>query len=138
VWNSGAQIADYGMLVARTNPDVPKHKGLTVFWLDMKAPGVEIRPDQMMSGDNELNEGVPHRRAPSPTASASARSTAAGRSVISTLMNERAALGRAPASRGATSSSCAARYPRGDGTALDDPAFREWLADYYVQVEALV
>ena len=44
------------MLLARSDPDVPKHKGLTVFWLDMKTPGVEVRPIRMMSGDNELNE----------------------------------------------------------------------------------
>ena len=56
VWNSGAQAADYGMVIARTDPGVPKHKGLSAFWLDMKTPGLEVRPIKMMSGDSELNE----------------------------------------------------------------------------------
>ncbi|HXQ45600.1 MAG TPA: acyl-CoA dehydrogenase family protein, partial [Caulobacteraceae bacterium] len=39
VWTSGAHYADYGIIIVRTNPDAPKHKGLTMFWLDMKSPG---------------------------------------------------------------------------------------------------
>ncbi|HUQ39699.1 MAG TPA: acyl-CoA dehydrogenase family protein [Acidimicrobiales bacterium] len=56
VWTTLAHIASVGMLVARTNPDVPKHKGLTYFLVDMHAPGVEVRPLKQITGDAEFNE----------------------------------------------------------------------------------
>lgn len=56
VWTSGAQVADYGILLARTDPDLPKHKGLTFFILDMRAAGVEVRPIKQISGHSEFNE----------------------------------------------------------------------------------
>ncbi len=56
VWTSGARNADYGMLIARTDWDVPKHRGITFFWLPMKQPGVEVRPLRQMTGDSRFNE----------------------------------------------------------------------------------
>ncbi len=56
VWNTLAHMADRGMLVARTDPMVPKHRGLTYFALDMHAPGVEVRPLRQMTGVAEFNE----------------------------------------------------------------------------------
>ena len=50
IWTSGAHYSDWGMLVMRTDPDVPKHKGLTMFFLDMKSKGVEVRPINQVSG----------------------------------------------------------------------------------------
>src|SRR5574340_942967 len=51
VWTSGAATAEYGMLVARTDPDVPKHRGISFFFLPMRQPGVEVRPLRQMTGE---------------------------------------------------------------------------------------
>jgi alkylation response protein AidB-like acyl-CoA dehydrogenase len=56
VWTSGAADADYGMLIARTDWDVPKHAGITFFWLPMDQPGVEVRPLRQITGDSRFNE----------------------------------------------------------------------------------
>jgi alkylation response protein AidB-like acyl-CoA dehydrogenase len=56
VWTSWAQYSDYGVIVVRTDPNVPKHKGLTYFWVDMKAPGVTVRPIKLAGGDSHVNE----------------------------------------------------------------------------------
>ena len=56
VWTTNAHFAAFGMLLARTDPDVPKHKGLTMFLVPMDAPGVTIRPLRQISGDPEFNE----------------------------------------------------------------------------------
>jgi alkylation response protein AidB-like acyl-CoA dehydrogenase len=56
VWTSGGQVADMGMLLARTDPDVPKHQGITYFAFDMKQPGVEVRPLREMTGRALFNE----------------------------------------------------------------------------------
>ena len=56
MWTSGAQYSDIGEIICRTDPDLPKHKGLTGFVVDMKAPGVEIRPLRQMTGGASFNE----------------------------------------------------------------------------------
>ncbi len=56
VWTTRAHEADYGILLTRTDPDVPKHRGLTMFVVDMKAPGVTVRPLRQMSGGADFNE----------------------------------------------------------------------------------
>jgi alkylation response protein AidB-like acyl-CoA dehydrogenase len=56
VWTSGGQVADLGMLLARTNPDAPKHQGITYFAFDMRQPGVEVRPLREMTGRSLFNE----------------------------------------------------------------------------------
>jgi alkylation response protein AidB-like acyl-CoA dehydrogenase len=56
VWTSGAQMSDMGMLLARTNTEVPKHQGITWFALDMRQPGIDVRPLREMSGSSMFNE----------------------------------------------------------------------------------
>lgn len=56
VWTSGAQNADYGLLIARTDWDVPKHEGLSFFIIEMRQPGIEIRPINQITGDSHFNE----------------------------------------------------------------------------------
>jgi alkylation response protein AidB-like acyl-CoA dehydrogenase len=56
VWTSSAATADYGMLIARTDWDVPKHQGITFFWFPMKQPGVEVRPIRQITDEQHFNE----------------------------------------------------------------------------------
>ena len=56
VWSSWAHHADWGILIARTDPKVPKHRGLTFFVVDMKTPGIEVRPIRQITGDSDFNE----------------------------------------------------------------------------------
>lgn len=56
VWTTGAQFSDYGIVLTRTDPSMPKHKGLTMFVVDMHAPGVTVRPLKQMSGRSQFNE----------------------------------------------------------------------------------
>jgi alkylation response protein AidB-like acyl-CoA dehydrogenase len=92
VWTSSAHIAARALLVTRTDPDVPKHKGLTYFSVDMKAPGVEVRPLRQATGEAEFNEvfltdvEIPDADRIGEVGQGWAVSTA-------TLMNERVALG---------------------------------------------
>lgn len=56
LWTSYAQYSDYGIIVVRTDPSVQKHKGLTYFWVDMRAPGVTVRPIRLANGEAHVNE----------------------------------------------------------------------------------
>ena len=77
VWTTNAQFAAYGLLLARTDPDVPKHKGLTMFIVPMDAEGVTVRGLRQISGEAEFNEVFFDDVRSTPTRS-SARSTTAG------------------------------------------------------------
>ena len=79
VWNTSAHHADFGMLVARTDWDAPKHRGLTYFALPMHQPGVEVRPLRQMNDHSSFNE-VFMTDARVPARSSSARSAKVGRS----------------------------------------------------------
>ena len=92
VWNTLAHLADRGMLVTRTDPDVPKHKGLTYFALDMHAPGVEVRPLMQITGDAEFNE-VYLTEVRVPDSDRIGEVGEGWRVAMTTLMNERTTIG---------------------------------------------
>jgi alkylation response protein AidB-like acyl-CoA dehydrogenase len=92
VWTSLGHLAAYGLLLARSDPDVPKHKGMTCFLVDMHAPGVEVRPLRQLTGDAEFNEVY----FDGTRVEDAMRVGAVGdgwRVSVTTLMNERVAIG---------------------------------------------
>ena len=136
IWNSGAQFADYGILVTRSDPNVPKHKGLTYFFLDMKSPGVEVRPIKQMQGFSNFNEVfLTDVRIPD-----SQRLGAVGdgwKVAITTLMNERLVSGVRPAPNFEDVFGLARDLALEDGPAIANAAVREKLAHWYVQTRGL-
>jgi len=92
VWNTLAHIADFGMLVTRSDPSAPKHKGMTYFALDMRAPGVEVRPLRQITGEAEFNE-VYMTDVRIPDAHRIGAEGEGWRVALTTLMNERTAIG---------------------------------------------
>ena len=136
VWTSGAHYSDFGILLVRTNPDVPKHKGLTMFWLDLKSPGVEIRPIHQMSGGSNFNE-VFFTDVRIPDAQRLGAVDDGWKVALFTLMNERLAVGGAGGVGPSEILRLARELPGMEGPLLDDPAFRQKLADWWVQSEGL-
>ena len=92
VWTSGGQVADLGMLIARTDPDVPKHQGITYFGIDMHQKGIEIRPLVEMTGHAMFNE-VFMEEAVVPDSALIGGLNNGWAVANTTLMNERAGLG---------------------------------------------
>src|ERR1700746_3694435 len=99
VWTTLAHVSSFGLLIARTNPDAPKHKGMTYFVVDMKAPGVEVRPLVQITGEAEFNE-VYFTDVRIPDAARLGAEGDGGRRAVTTLMNERASMGGAVGRRG--------------------------------------
>ncbi|TNF83779.1 MAG: acyl-CoA dehydrogenase [Gammaproteobacteria bacterium] len=137
IWTSGAHYSDYGILVLRTDPDVPKHKGLTYFWIDMKSPGIEIKPIKQISGDSNFNEVY----FTDVRVSDSQRLGAEGQGwqvALTTLMNERASIGAGGGGAGVSSLYKLAKEVEIDGKpAIKDPSVRAKLADWYCQESGL-
>jgi alkylation response protein AidB-like acyl-CoA dehydrogenase len=92
VWTSGAQYSKWCMLVARTDPDAPKHKGLTYFLMDMEQPGVQVLPLRQITGEPEFNE-LFIDGARIPDANVLGAEGNGWKVALTTLMNERAGLG---------------------------------------------
>ena len=92
VWTSGAHFCDFGIVLVRTDPSVPKHKGLTMFYIDMKSPGVEVRPIRQMSGDAHFNE-VFFTDVRVKDSQRLGKEGEGWKVALTTLMNERASIG---------------------------------------------
>ncbi|WP_445492209.1 acyl-CoA dehydrogenase [Rhodopseudomonas sp. RCAM05734] len=136
IWTSGAHYSDYGLLITRTDPNVPKHKGLTMFYLDMKSPGVEVKPIKQANGMQEFNEVFfTNVRIPD-----SQRLGAVGDGwnvSLTTLMNERMSIGARLANGFPELFEFCSNLMLEDGPAIDDRAVRSKLADWAVKSSGL-
>ena len=132
IWTSQAHYADYGIIVTRTDPTVAKHKGLTMFIVDMKAPGIDIKPIKQLTGESDFNEvyftdvRIPdHYR----LGDVGQGWTAA----LTTLMNERLAIGGGGPGADVKLAIDIATLVEIDGKpAIEDSAVRAKIADFHV------
>jgi alkylation response protein AidB-like acyl-CoA dehydrogenase len=137
VWTTGAQFSDYGIVIVRTNADVPKHKGLTMFWIDMSDPAVEVKPIHQMSGESRFNEVFFNALRVKDSQRLGGVGDGWKVSMV-TLMNERLAVGGARGPAWDRFLALARNTPAANGgSALQDQAIRAKLADWYVQAEGL-
>jgi alkylation response protein AidB-like acyl-CoA dehydrogenase len=134
VWTSAAHRARYGLLLARTDPDVPKHKGMTYFVIDMHAPGVEVRPLRQMNGESEFNEVYLHE-AYIPDDWRLGEVGSGWSVATTTLMNERNAIGGGPSVRNAGSVADALQLWR-ERPDLRTPGLRARLTQLVVDADA--
>jgi alkylation response protein AidB-like acyl-CoA dehydrogenase len=138
VWNTLAHIADRGMLVTRTDPDVPKHRGLTYFALDMHAPGVEVRPLIQITGEAEFNE-VYMTEVRVPDTDRIGDVGDGWRVSMTTLMNERTTIGGGGGAppRGSGAISEAVRLYNEIDPSQRRPSDRDRLMKLWAEAEAL-
>ena len=136
IWTSGAHYSDFGVIVTRSDFEAQKHKGLTYFFLDMKSPGVEIRPIKQISGASHFNEVFfTDVRIPD-----SQRLGAPGdgwKVSLTTLMNERYTIGGRAGVDVDEVLDLARKVELDDGPALKNDGVRDKIADWYVMSRGL-
>ena len=136
IWTSGAHWADFAILVTRSDPRAPKHKGLTFFFLSMRTPGIETRRIKQISGQSHFNEVyLTDVRIPDHQ-----RLGAVGQGwgvAITTLMNERLTSGELRGPDFEELFALARSVELEDGPAIANAAVRERLADYYVRTQGV-
>ncbi len=130
VWTSNAQVADIGEIICRTDPDLPKHRGLTGFVVDMHAPGVEVRPLRQMTGGASFNE-VFFTDVRVPGSHLLGEVNGGWSVALTTLMNERAAIGGGGGGLSLPQSTRLIEAARAVGKA-GDPLIRQQLADIVI------
>ena len=137
IWTSGAHYSDYGILVVRTDPTVPKHKGLSYFFLDMKSPGIETKAIKQLSGDANFNE-VYFTDVRIPDSQRLGEVGQGWQVALTTLMNERASIGGGGTAVGFDSVfKLAQKVTIDDKPAIENSAVRAKLADWYCQEAGL-
>ncbi len=136
IWTSGAQYSDYGMVITRNDANVPKHQGLTYFIVDMKSPGIEVRPIRQMNGTSGFNE-VFFNDVRIHDANRVGEVGDGWRGAITTLMNERSAIGSGgPPGPGIHELVQLARQTDWGGhRAIDDASVRQQIADFYIRAK---
>ncbi|MDA9282384.1 acyl-CoA dehydrogenase family protein [Pseudomonadales bacterium] len=136
IWTSGAQHSDYGILITRTDSDVAKHRGLTMFFLDMKSDGVDIRPIKQANGDSGFNE-VFFDNVRIPDAQRLGEVGDGWKVALTTLMNERLAIGGSIATGFPEIQALVSELVLANGPASGDQAVRSKLADWYAKSAGL-
>ncbi|HEX4180371.1 MAG TPA: acyl-CoA dehydrogenase [Caulobacteraceae bacterium] len=136
IWTSGAQHSDYGILITRTDPTVPKHKGMTMFFLDVRAPGVEIRPIKQANGESGFNE-VYFTDVRIPDAQRLGPVGGGWQVSLTTLMNERLSIGARMSTGFPELLDFCCRIETENGLAVDDRAVRSKLATWAVRTSGL-
>ena len=136
IWTSGAHYSDYGILITRTDPTVPKHKGLTMFFLDMKSPGVEIKPIKQANGQSEFNE-VYFTDVRIPDAQRLGAVGDGWNVSLTTLMNERMSIGANVATGFPELFEFTNSLMLDDGPAIENAAVRSKLANWAVRASGL-
>ena len=138
IWTTGAQFSDYGLLLTRTDPNVPKHKGLTMFHLSMKAAGVEVRPIKQASGASGFNE-IFFTDVKIPDSQRVGEVGQGWQVALTTLMHERLAVGGGQG--GGLDVPQLMQLARSleleDGPAIKNAAVREKIAEWYVRSAGL-
>jgi alkylation response protein AidB-like acyl-CoA dehydrogenase len=136
VWTSLAHLAEFGLLLARTDPSVPKHKGLTMFFLDMGSPGVAIRPIRQANGQLHFNE-VYFTDVRIPDAQRLGAVAQGWEVSLTTLMNERLSIGSGmPTGFPELFSQCLKATANGRPL-IEDRAVRARLADFAIRDSGL-
>ncbi|MBF6557797.1 MAG: acyl-CoA dehydrogenase family protein [Acidimicrobiales bacterium] len=130
VWTSGAQLSDIGEIICRTDPDLPKHRGLTGFIVDMRAPGVEVRPLRQMTGGASFNE-VFFTDVRVPDSHRLGEVNGGWTVALTTLMNERAAIGGGGGGLGLPTSRRLVELAHAKGRS-GDPMIRQQLASVII------
>ena len=136
IWTSGAHYSDFAILVTRSDPDVPKHQGLTYFFLDMKSPGIEVKPIKQISGESHFNE-VYFTDVRIPDAQRLGAPGEGWKVSITTLMNERASIGGGSGLGFESAFELACNTELATGPAIDDRAVRAQLATWYCREAGL-
>ena len=136
IWTSGAHYSDYGLLITRTDPNVPKHKGLTMFFLDMKSKGVEVRPIKQANAMQEFNE-VHFTDVVIPDSQRLGNVGDGWNVSLTTLMNERMSIGARLATGFPELFEFCSNLMLEDGLAIDDRNVRAKLASWAVKASGL-
>jgi acyl-CoA dehydrogenase len=133
----GAHYSDYGIIITRTDPSVPKHQGLTMFFLSMKTPGVEVRPIKQMSGGANFNE-VFFTDVRIPDSQRLGKVGEGWKAALTTLMNERLAVGMPSGGLDVDElMEARARHRSRRRPGDPQPAGPRQIADWYVQQQGL-
>ena len=136
VWTSGAHFSDYGILVVRHDPGLEKHKGLTFFFVDMKSPGIDVKPIKQLTGGSSFNE-VYFNDVVIPDSQRLGEIGDGWKVAITTLMNERLAVGDADGVDANEAFELAKKHDNGGEQLIDNNAVRESIADWYCEASGL-
>ena len=136
VWTSGAHFSDFGILVVRHDPGLEKHKGLTFFFVDMKSPGIEVKPIKQLTGGSSFNE-VYFNDVVIPDSQRLGEIGDGWKVAITTLMNERLAVGDADGVDASEAFELAKKHDKDGEQLIDNNAVRESIADWYCEASGL-